>query len=348
MRTNATMAAAAASSSSGQQDEGGGGGSGGGGASGGGSGSGGGAAAAPPGHHLVIHRKPPGPWTETETNHLIDAYQEKWYTLKRGQLKARHWEEVANQVFLRCGGIEPSKSSVQCRHKIEKLRKRYRTEKQQQQSSPSWSPSKWVFFERMDLLENGPAPPRATESIPNGRQLTAAAAEQHDSDTTDNNNHHHHPGNPTGSGYPRGAFHHKTVYHSTLQSDDEAAAFLCLRNGGGDADSGGRASPSPRFSVKRRKPPDDPESAQFQPQLQPQAVPQGLSELASVVRSLGEGFMRIEQMKIEMQRDNERMRMEMEMKRTEMIVESQQHIADVIAKAFASKKKTKKLQSPDL
>ena len=58
--------------------------------------------------------------------------------------------------------------------------------------------------------------------------------------------------------------------------------------------------------------------------------------------------MRIEQMKMEMQRDSERLRMEMEMKRTEMILESQQHIADVIAKAFSSKKKFKKLQSPDL
>ncbi|KAH9299430.1 hypothetical protein KI387_031112 [Taxus chinensis] len=333
--------AAASSSSAGQQDEGGG---------GGGGGSGGGAAAAPPGgHHLIIHRKPPGPWTELETNHLIDAYQEKWYALKRGQLKARHWEEVANQVFLRCGGIEPSKSSVQCRHKIEKLRKRYRTEKQQQQSSPStWSSSKWVFFERMDLLENGPAPLRTENHIntnpiaalPNGRQL--AAATEHDSDTNDN---HHH--NSINHNYlPRGAsFHHKAMYHG-LPSDDDAAAFLCLRNG--DADSG-RASPSPRFSVKRRKPLDDPEPGG--PSQGQQYHQQPLSELASVVRSLGEGFMRIEQMKMEMQRDNERLRMEMEMKRTEMILESQQHIADVIAKAFSSsssKKKFKKLQSPDL
>ncbi|XP_057820392.2 trihelix transcription factor ENAP1 [Cryptomeria japonica] len=341
MRINATMAAAASSSSAGQQDEGG----------GGGGVTGGGAVAAPPGgHHLVIHRKPPGPWTELETNHLIDAYQEKWYALKRGQLKARHWEEVAHQVFLRCGGMEPSKSSVQCRHKIEKLRKRYRTEKQQQQSSPStWSSSKWVFFERMDLLENGPPALRAENNatanpnaaLTNGRPLTGTV--EHDSDTNDN--HHHHTS--INHNYPpRGAsFHHKAMYHG-LPSDDDAAAFLCLRNGETDC---GRASPSPRFSVKRRKPPEDPESGHGQLPNQ-QYHHQPLSELASVVRSLGEGFMRIEQMKMEMQRDNERLRMEMEIKRTEMILESQQLIADVISKALSSssKKKFKKLQSPDL
>lgn len=297
------MAAASSSSGGGQQEDGGGGG-----------------IVAP---HMIIHRKPPGPWTEVETNHLIDAYQEKWYALKRGQLKARHWEEVANLVFLRCGGLEPSKSSVQCRHKIEKLRKRYRTEKQQQGITRG---SRWVFFERMDQLENGP---RADSVIvPNGRQLT-----EHDSDTADNNHNHNH-----NSDHPR-SFH----YQGGLPLDEAMAApFLSLKNGSVD----GKFAASSRLNVKRRS--IEPPSQQPQFQSQPPPQPQPSSELAAVIRSLGEGFLRIEQMKLEMQRDNERLRMEMEMKRTEMILESQQHMADVIARALSSKKRAKRLQSPDL
>lgn len=69
-----------------------------------------------------------------------------------------------------------------------------------------------------------------------------------------------------------------------------------------------------------------------------------MSELASVVRSFGEGLVRVEKMKMEMMREAEKNRMEMEMKRTEMIMKSQQRIADAIADAFGSRKKPKNSQ----
>ncbi|XP_042499731.1 protein FIP2-like [Macadamia integrifolia] len=48
-----------------------------------------------------------------------------------------------------------------------------------------------------------------------------------------------------------------------------------------------------------------------------------ISELASVVRAFGEGFVRIENMKMEMMKETEKYRVEMESKRTEMIIKSQ-------------------------
>ncbi|KAF5192592.1 Alcohol dehydrogenase transcription factor Myb/SANT-like family protein [Thalictrum thalictroides] len=147
---------------------------------------------------------PPIPWAHIETVNLIEAYQEKWYSLKRGQLKASQWEEVASDVAARCGFKELSKSATQCRHKMEKLRKRYRTEKQR----------------------------------------------------------------------------------------------------------GGRL----------------------------------LSELASVVRAFGEGFVKVENMKLEMMKEAEKHRIEMEKKRMEMIQESQRCIVDAIAKTFESNKKPKMTQ----
>ncbi|KAB1199478.1 hypothetical protein CJ030_MR0G022771 [Morella rubra] len=110
-------------------------------------------------------KKPqPLPWTHEETVHLIQAYQEKWYALKRGQLKSSQWEEVAVTVAARCGydHTEPSsKSALQCRHKMEKLRQRYRSEKQRG-SPPS---SSWPYFHLMDSLDRGPLPPISARPI---------------------------------------------------------------------------------------------------------------------------------------------------------------------------------------
>uniref|UniRef100_A0A6N2MGH2 Myb/SANT-like DNA-binding domain-containing protein n=1 Tax=Salix viminalis TaxID=40686 RepID=A0A6N2MGH2_SALVM len=56
--------------------------------------------------------------------------------LRRGNLKANHWQEVADVVARCCPASSPPKIVVQCRHKMEKLRKRYRTEIQRARSMP--------------------------------------------------------------------------------------------------------------------------------------------------------------------------------------------------------------------
>ncbi len=74
-----------------------------------------------------------------------------------------------------------------------------------------------------------------------------------------------------------------------------------------------------------------------------------VTEMVSAIKVLGDGFVRMEQMKMEMAREIEAMRMEMEMKRTEMILESQQRIVEAFAKAFSEKskkKKAKRMPSP--
>ncbi|PWA56011.1 trihelix protein [Artemisia annua] len=72
-------------------------------------------------------RIPPPCWTNDQTVALIEAYRDKWYSLRRGNLRAPHWQEVADCVSVKCGSDLP-KTSIQCRHKMEKLRKRYRNE----------------------------------------------------------------------------------------------------------------------------------------------------------------------------------------------------------------------------
>ncbi|CAA0820341.1 Cyclin-U4-1 [Striga hermonthica] len=75
------------------------------------------------------------------------------------------------------------------------------------------------------------------------------------------------------------------------------------------------------------------------------------SEVAAAIQSLGEGFMRMEKVKMDMRRQIEEIRVEMELKRTQMILESQQRIVEAFAKAItetSANKKQKRMHSmPD-
>ncbi|KAL3641106.1 hypothetical protein CASFOL_016074 [Castilleja foliolosa] len=126
-------------------------------------------------------RFPPPCWTQEEALVLIDAYRERWYALRRGYLRTADWDAVAAEVSNRCPGASPAKTSAQCRHKMEKLRQRYRAEKQRALSFPSPAGryfSSWFFFENMDAMENGTTPPtsaeKAAEKLSNGSRVNNA------------------------------------------------------------------------------------------------------------------------------------------------------------------------------
>ena len=73
-----------------------------------------------------------------------------------------------------------------------------------------------------------------------------------------------------------------------------------------------------------------------------------MTEMVSAIKVLRDGFVRMEQMKMEMAREIETMRMDMEMKRTGMILESQHRIVEAFAKAVSErKKKPKRMPSPE-
>ncbi|XVF13489.1 hypothetical protein REPUB_Repub08aG0212100 [Reevesia pubescens] len=99
----------------------------------------------------ATRRVPPPCWSKEETLALIEAYKEKWFALRRGNLKASDWDAVSEAVS---SASDPgtTKSSVQCRHKIEKLRKRYRAEKQRSLKSPGKFSSSWDLFPLLDSM----------------------------------------------------------------------------------------------------------------------------------------------------------------------------------------------------
>ncbi|KAJ0244175.1 Sequence-specific DNA binding transcription factor [Hirschfeldia incana] len=94
------------------------------------------------------HRLPPGRedwWSEDATATLIEAWGDRYVNLSRGNLRQNDWREVADAVNSIHAGGRP-KTDVQCKNRIDTLKKKYKTEK----AKPS--PSSWCFFERLDFL----------------------------------------------------------------------------------------------------------------------------------------------------------------------------------------------------
>ncbi|PWA55252.1 MADF domain-containing protein [Artemisia annua] len=252
------------------------------------------------------------PWTHDETANLIQAYQEKWYSIKKGPLKAGQWEEVAVTVAARCGYDEPTKTSKQCRHKMEKLRKRYR----QERGKPRSRANAWDFFKMMDNLEKGPLPISSSpmEVVEYGKP----------SDVN---------GKKRKSDVVGGEF---------LVSKRSARVRNSNSNDRGNV-NGGLVGTLPfsdgasRIVKGLRTPVVHKPREYYQARV--------VTQLAAEIKGFAEKFVRMEKNKIEMIRDVERYRMEMENKRMEMIRESQQMLVETVNRAFGGANKTHRLSA---
>ncbi|CAM8914125.1 unnamed protein product [Rhodiola kirilowii] len=315
-------------------------------------------------------RLPPPCWSHDETIALIDAYRDKWYSLRRGNLKAFHWQEVADAVAERCPLASPAKTAVQCRHKMEKLRKRYRSEIQRAKSLPvSRFISSWVHFKRMDAMEKGPALAKPVDD-------SGSDDENDDEDDDVDLETYDYPS--VGGRYGR-----------NLGSGSKAG-FGLVGNGVGDSggySSGGGAGfrikipngvsvakPGTSFRSMGYGKYDDVPSAS--PNLgrltmrdgywkgsggsrasvgaaggsglgKRDREGDGISEMVSAINMLADGFVKTEQKKMEMAREIEVMRMDMETKRLKMILESQERVMEAFAKAASDKKNSKKMALPE-
>ncbi|KAF3958297.1 hypothetical protein CMV_016779 [Castanea mollissima] len=262
----------------------------------------------------------PLPWTHEETVHLIQAYQEKWYSLKRGQLKASNWEEVAVTVSARCGydHSEPSsKSALQCRHKIEKLRQRYRSESQQRRHSS------WPYFPLMDSLHRGPLPisarPPDNHNNNNNNNSNSNIIEDEDEDDNESDEENIYSSRSRSINYllrkPTAVNRFAGIADAGKPIRKRHRDFVEEENGGGGGDE---------------------EEEEEEEEVEEKGRDAVVSALAVEIRKFAERFIGMENMKMEMMKDTERFRMEMENKRMELILDSQKRILDSIHRTFAS------------
>lgn len=93
-------------------------------------------------------------WSEGATSVLIDAWGERYLELSRGNLKQKHWKEVADIVSSREDYTKIPRTDIQCKNRIDTVKKKYKTEKAK--ITAGGGPSKWPFYDRLDHLV-GPA-----------------------------------------------------------------------------------------------------------------------------------------------------------------------------------------------
>jgi hypothetical protein len=101
--------------------------------------------ASPPANGGSGRRVPPPCWTPDETLALARAYTARRLAVGREHLTSADWAAVA--------AAAPSKTARQCRHKVEKLRRRLRSSRRRP----------CPLLDAIDLLD-GPSPPRVTRA----------------------------------------------------------------------------------------------------------------------------------------------------------------------------------------
>nr|GMC75498.1 trihelix transcription factor ASIL2 [Ipomoea batatas] len=97
---------------------------------------------------VTVAAAPPPQNTNTLT--LALPIQQQYLELSRGNLKQQHWKDVADIVASREDYSKPPKTDIQCKNRIDTVKKKYKLEKAK--IAAGQGPSRWTFFERLDEL----------------------------------------------------------------------------------------------------------------------------------------------------------------------------------------------------
>ncbi|XAR49542.1 hypothetical protein NMG60_11032782 [Bertholletia excelsa] len=119
-------------------------------------------------------------WSQEATHTLVEAWGERYLDLNRGNLRQKHWQEVADAVNAEHGHVKKARrTDVQCKNRIDTLKKKYKIEKARVSESSGSYKSQWPFFERLDALigpsykPSQPTPPAHRKTTPAPTPLSA-------------------------------------------------------------------------------------------------------------------------------------------------------------------------------
>ncbi|KAJ7947090.1 Trihelix transcription factor [Quillaja saponaria] len=123
-------------------------------------------------------------WSEEATSTLVDAWGRRYLDLNRGNLRQKDWQDVADTVNALHGHTKKThRTDVQCKNRIDTIKKKYKIEKARVSSSNGMLTSSWPFFERLDALigsnfsaKKSTQPPPVALPLPYCKNLTPTAA----------------------------------------------------------------------------------------------------------------------------------------------------------------------------
>ncbi|KAK7264392.1 hypothetical protein RJT34_32001 [Clitoria ternatea] len=245
-------------------------------------------------------------WSEDATFTLIDAWGDHYLDLNRGNLRQKHWQEVADAVNRRhvtANAKKPFRTDVQCKNRIDTLKKKYKIEKARVSDSDGGYQSPWPFFSRLDALIGDTFPLK---------KLSPPAKPPPPSWITS------HPVGPRSGTQKRPATATPPAARddSTFRRNFSAFAAAAAAAEAESGESEGWRSSSGTGSGKKEKENDENKELDF-----------GCRELAQAIERFGEIYERVEGMKqrqmVELEKQRMQFAKDLEYQRMQLFVETQ-------------------------
>ncbi|XP_058067849.1 trihelix transcription factor ENAP2-like [Magnolia sinica] len=261
-------------------------------------------------------------WSEGGVLSLLEAYESKWLLRNRAKLKGSDWDDIAQQVSDRNDGSKASKAPNQCKNKIESMKKRYRMET---------SGSPWQFYARMDSLLKGVHGSQSKGDpaicVNGAAELVPQGLPKVEMDTSE-------PvlRRASEAGKTQICDGADVEAEGQMQDSNRDDGSNTLPNNRKESRGTGSDVSTPKSKI--------PDAGDDEPEKLPFKRKKSLSsDVAESIRMLADSILKIEQARMEMYKDTERLRVEadlkrseMELKRTEIIANTQLQIAELLSR----------------
>ncbi|KAL3683608.1 hypothetical protein R1sor_001630 [Riccia sorocarpa] len=107
-------------------------------------------------------------WTDRAVDLLLELYEQKWRGVSFGNLRVKDWEHVASTMDERYHWQGERKTFLQCKNKIENLKKRYKLEREKKNENGEIM-SDWPWFSRLhEIIGKAPKQVGLIEDSENG------------------------------------------------------------------------------------------------------------------------------------------------------------------------------------
>ena len=90
-------------------------------------------------------------WSTRGIASVLDIYKAKWQPKNQGNLKTKHWEQIAEEHAKECP-FEPVRTLGAIKGKIEHLKATYNKEKVGPKEQTGREGSDWKWFQRLEVL----------------------------------------------------------------------------------------------------------------------------------------------------------------------------------------------------
>nr|GMC72747.1 trihelix transcription factor ASIL2-like [Ipomoea batatas] len=243
-------------------------------------------------------------WSEAATHTLIESWGSHYVELNRGNLRRQHWMEVADAVNALHGHTKKQyRTDIQCKNRIDTLKKKYKTEKARVSQSPGNYVSSWPFFNSLDSLIGDNFKPSSSPATIAPRRKTPPALPPPPSAV------------PVGPRSKRPVAIDDTVSRRNFSAMAAAAAAAATEDSDENEESETSSPPpAPAFSGGNKR-------KDVGAQLE------GFRSLAEAIGKFSDIYKRVEEAKLRQMVDLEKQRMQfamdLELQRMKVIMESQ-------------------------